>query len=500
VRIYSSNQLKAIDAYTIEHEPVSSVDLMERAAEVLLSAFTGIFDRNNSVVIYAGRGNNGGDALALARLLFLSHYEVVVYLVDGTNRLSDDATINLERLHGLPEIPVHILSAQSLLPVHQAPQVIIDGLLGLGLNRPAEGLYAKLINHINSSPVPVFSIDIPSGMNADGYGMGAVISANVTVSFQFPKYAFLLPENERCLGNWMVLPIGLHTDFASSLPVDYEIIDPKLVKSTYRYRSRFAHKGTFGHTLIVAGSYGKIGAAVLATKAALRSGAGLVTAHVPQKGMDTIHSAIPEAMVQPDRSEIMVSKVDHPERFSAIGFGPGVGTKPNTILCLADLFDNYKGPLVIDADGLNILAERPDLLNRLPHGTVLTPHPKEFDRMFGSTRTHLERIELQRTMAKQYGVIIVLKGGYTSIADEKGYCYFNILGNAGMATGGMGDALTGIIAGLLGQGYAPVHAAITAVYLHAYAGDICAKSNGQEFLVASDVINALGQAFISISQ
>jgi ADP-dependent NAD(P)H-hydrate dehydratase / NAD(P)H-hydrate epimerase len=498
MQIFSADRIHEWDQFTIRHEPISSINLMERAARACYDWLMANGYRNRSFTIYCGKGNNGGDGLAIARMLSDSGHTVTVYIPEFGHKGTDDFQINLAALHGKPASIRFIPSGENIYAVPEK-DVIIDAIFGSGLNRSPEGLNAQIIQHINRSGCEVISIDIPSGVAADQSSVNHdFVKASHTLTFQQFKLAFLMPENEAACGKIVVLPIGLHPSFAEQTDSGIQLTDHALMKRYYKPRRDFAHKGSFGHALIVAGSYGKMGAALLATTACLRSGVGLCTIHVPQCGYSIMQAGAPEAMTVTDHSDKLISAVDiEPGKFAAIGVGPGLGKAPETAAAFAQILDNFDGGLVIDADALNLLAENPEIQKRLPADTILTPHPKEFERLFGKAANDFDRMNLARLKAKELGVVIVLKGHHTLIATPS-LTFFNNTGNAGMATGGTGDTLTGIITGLRAQQYTAEAAAVLGVYLHGLAGDLAAKEMGKEALIASDLINYLGKAFLTL--
>lgn len=500
MKILKSTQIREVDAYTIKNEPILSIDLMERAAMSITTWILENIPKDKTILLFAGPGNNGGDALAIARQLNEEKYTVQVYLLNISDKLSADCNVNLKRLKE-KNIGITYINNESDFPEITKNDVILDGLFGSGLTRKIDGLAKKLIQHINYSGASIIAIDIPSGLfgedNSDN-DSEAIIKAQTTLTFQLPKLSFLFPENENYVGEWHVLPIGLNMDFINSLNSHFHTTDKKFIQEIIKIRSKFAHKGHFGHVLLVAGSYGKMGAALLAAKACLKTGTGLLTVHIPKIGYQIMQTSLPEAMVSIDWSELIFSDVCDTEKYTHIGVGPGIGTKANTIKGLRSLFEKTNNPMVIDADALNIVSENRDLLEIIPKNSILTPHPGEFERLAGTSINSYERLQKQIDLAVNNQIIIVLKGAYTSIVLPDGTCYFNTTGNPGMATAGSGDVLTGIILSLLGQGYSPQDAAIFGVYLHGLAGDIGEKEHGQEALIASDITKNLGKAFKQI--
>ena len=497
MKLFKSTQIHEIDAYTIANEPIKSVELMERAASKLYKVFRSKFNHASDVVFFIGPGNNGGDGLALARMLYNSDFNAEVFIVCKPDKLSADAKINFDRLQSIGLQPV-LLSEKDTLPILER-KIVVDALLGSGLSRPLEGLYSKIVHHINSSKGIVFSIDIPSGLFGEsnkGNDRSAIVIADITVSFQFPRLSFLLAENEHFLGQVVIEDIGLHSEGIKKTVSPFSLLTREFVSKQLIPRKRFSHKGTYGHALLISGSYGKMGAAVLASRACLKSGVGLLTTQIPRLGYEIMQTAIPESMVNIDRSEILVSEFPDLTPFSAIGLGPGIGTKHNTALMTTALIEQSDKPMVIDADGINILAQQKGLLQKLKPGTILTPHPGEFQRLFGAFDCQFERLEHQMKMSVEHQLVIVLKGAFSTITTPDGMCYFNPTGNPGMASAGSGDVLTGIILSLLSQGYSPVNAAIVSVWVHGRAADIYAVDNGMEALTATDIIDNLGKAFL----
>ena len=500
IKIFSPEQVRRADEYTIQNEPVSSIDLMERAANACADWMNNFTDMSNkSVFVFCGPGNNGGDGLAIARLLHEKLVPIVVYIPDLPTKYSEDFSINLKRAENQG---IEIKSYQSFrTAILTENHFIVDSLFGSGLSKPLEGEYREIVEMINKSNGIKISIDIPSGLYAGkpaNTAKDAIIKADYTLSFQFPKLAFLFPENEYFTGDCHVLPIGLHPDFIKSEACKNHLVEYEDAKGLLKPRARFSHKGTFGHALLIGGSKGKIGASVLMSKSCLHSGAGLVTAHVPGCGYQIIQTAVPEAMVSVDADDIECTQIPKLDPYSAIGVGPGLGTGKNTASLLKQIIQEANVPLVIDADALNILSDNPTWLAFLPKGTVLTPHPGEFARLAGKTSDSFDRLEILRSLCIKFSLNIVLKGAYTVICSPLGNCYFNPTGNPGMATGGSGDVLTGLLTGLLAQGYNPTEACVLGVYLHGLAGDIASEQTGFEALAAGDISSNIGKAFMEL--
>ncbi|MFT3823219.1 MAG: NAD(P)H-hydrate dehydratase [Chitinophagaceae bacterium] len=499
MQILVAEQVRAWDEYTIQQEPVSSVDLMERAATAFYDWLLLHGYRERSFSIFCGKGNNGGDGLVIARLLAASGHTVTVYILEFGHKGTTDFQVNLARLHDTDVTIRFISNTDNLYPL-SPNEVVIDALLGTGLNRPTEGLTADVIQHINQSGCEVLSVDIPSGMFTDNSSQNnTVINATHTISFQCYKLAFLLPENAGYTGRLHILPIGLHPGFIDTLKTPYELAEPVLIKSILRPRQQFAHKGTYGHAALIAGSKGMVGAAILAAQACLRSGVGKLTCHIPAVGYTAMQVAVPEAMCSTDAANTdYLETLPDVSGYNAIGVGPGVGQYETIASLLEQVFVQGR-QLVIDADALNVLAAHQYLLSKLPANTILTPHIREFERLFGKATDDFARLKLAQEKAAALNIIIVLKGHYSAIITPGGKIWFNSTGNPGMATGGSGDVLTGIITGLLAQGYVAEQAAIAGVFLHGLAGDLAATTLSQQAMIASDITAYLGNAFLRLS-
>ncbi|HUX57879.1 MAG TPA: NAD(P)H-hydrate dehydratase [Bacteroidales bacterium] len=501
MKIFRCDQIKKIDEYTIKHEPIASIDLMERAAGQLFKWITNRFGRTERIIIFAGPGNNGGDGIALARMLVADRYDTEIHYVRFADKTSVDWEINRKRLESETNLKLNYLISADHFPVISSGDIIIDAILGSGLTRPVEGLPREIIEQINNVDATIISIDVPSGLFGEDNSKNiydSVVKADFTLSFQFPKLSFLFAENGCFVGDWVVLPIGLNANAIISTNSPYSFIGKVDVAPLLMIRNKFDHKGNFGHGLLIAGSSGKMGAAVLCAGAALRTGIGLITCHIPSCGDSILQSAQPEAMVKMDISDKYISDAGGTGSFSAIGLGPGIGTMTETQKAVQGLLSECKKPMVIDADALNILSLNPEWLSLLPAGTILTPHPKEFERLAGKADNGFLRLEMQINFSKRYNCIVVLKGAHTSVTTPEGKVMFNSTGNPGMATAGSGDVLTGIILSLLAQGYRPENAALLGVYLHGLAGDIASRGLCYESIIASDIIKSIGKAFNSI--
>ncbi len=503
MKILSVDQIRQADNYTIENEPIQSIDLMERAAKQLEQWIISRYNTNQRIKIFAGPGNNGGDGLALARLLSDQEYFVEVFMPSISDSLSTDCQINLDRLKQQAKVQVQTIDEHDYMPELLASDLIVDALFGSGLNRVLEGFIVQVIQNINASGATIISVDIPSGLfsedNLSNLPEG-IINADFTLSFEFPKLSFFFQENFVYVGEWYVLPIGLITDFIDETDIKYNYCSGTELTRKMIKRKKFDHKGRFGHAFLISGSYGKIGAAVLAARACLRSGVGLLTVHVPRFGYEIIQTTIPEAMTSIDKYDKVISKIPSMENYTAVGVGPGIGKSRQAVLAIRDLLEKASMPLVIDADAINIIAENRDLIQLIPPSSILTPHPKEFERLVGKSSGNFDRLQSQIQFSKENNVVIVLKGAYTSVSSSEGKIVFNTTGNPGMAKGGCGDVLTGIILAFFAQQYTSFDAAVLGVFLHGLAADLAIDEINEEALLATDVINYLGKAFNSLKK
>ncbi|HBG69469.1 MAG: hypothetical protein A2W93_01350 [Bacteroidetes bacterium GWF2_43_63] len=501
IKILDIEQIREADQYTIKNEPVTSDALMERAAGLCFEWIRGALpDTKQTFTVFAGPGNNGGDGLVIARMLHDSGYSVDVFLVPFSDKLSPDCKRNLDRFK--KKRKVNIIEKADEFPSLSEDCIIIDALLGSGISRAPEGLVQSVIEKIDAAKNTVIAIDLPSGLLADDSSLShskKIIKADITLTIGAPKLALLMPENGIYCGEWHLVPIGLHEDFLNNSKAKHFYLCPEDFEGTIPARKTFSHKGTYGHALIMAGSKGKTGAAVLAVRACLRSGCGLTTIHCPSDSLNILQIAAPEAMSSIDKNPECLSEIPDLSPFSSIAFGPGCGQEKATAAALKMLIQESKVPLVVDADGLNILAANKTWLAFLPENTILTPHPGEFGRLFGESKNDFERLQKAIDMAVKFKSVIVLKGAFTAIISSKGQAFFNCTGNPGMAKGGSGDVLTGLIGGLLARGIPALQAALTGVYLHGLAGDFAAKDLTQEAMHAGDLIEYLHQAWAQIA-
>lgn len=499
MKLFNADQIYAADKFTIKNQQITSNELMERAATQI---FNWIHLRMQGaqvkIHLFCGIGNNGGDGVALARHLREHGYNIEVNIVNYSDKRSKDFLVNLDRLKDRKIWP-HFLESGCEFPEIGKDDIIVDAIFGIGLNRTPDTWVENLMQHLNDSKAFILSVDIPSGvfMQRAVENEKAVVKANHVLSFQVPKLVFFLPETGVYSNQWEVLDIGLDLDFMVKTDVEFEIIGKNEILPMYLPREKFSHKGTYGHSLIIGGSYGKIGAVTLASKASLIVGCGLITSFVPECGYVPLQTSFPEAMVITDVGEKIITKIDYEIDPDAIGIGIGLGTKQETKTAFDNFLDTVKVPLVIDADGLNILSKNKKLLEKIPEKSILTPHPKELERLIGKWKDDFDKIKKVKAFSKKYNVIVVIKGAHSiTIYENKGYV--NSSGNPGMATAGSGDVLTGIITGMMAQGYEPLKAAMFGVYIHGRAGDLAIENTGYQALTASKILDSIGMAFIDL--
>lgn len=502
MKIFSSTQIHELDKYTIDHEPIKSIDLMERAASRIVAEIRHLCTAYNTIVVFAGPGNNGGDALAVARILASEGLKVKAWLFNTTGRLSADCKTNRDRLTGMKELDSFTMVIDEFdPPTLDASTLVIDGLFGVGLNKPLTGGYASLVKYINASPSKVVSIDMPSGLMSESneYNVRSnIIRADVTVTIQQPKLSFLFAENQQFIGELKVVDINISKEGMAQVDAHVTILEEDDVRCRMRQRDDFAHKGTMGHALIIAGSRGMAGAAMLATKACLRSGVGKVTVHTPAANIIPLQIGVPEAILDIDPDNCFFTEAVSTDRFQAMGIGPGLGNNENSAITMIGQLRRAQCPIVIDADAINILATHKAWMQQLPAGCILTPHIGEFERLEGASSDSYDRLSKAIILADRQQAYIVLKGHYTAIVTPGGRIMFCPTGNSGMATAGSGDVLTGVITALLARGYAQADACLVGTYLHGLAGDIAAEKFGKESLMASDIIDALPEAFMRV--
>jgi len=498
MKILSAQQLYEADQITIKKGNITSLNLMEHAAT---SCFQWIHNRlqgdSVTIQVFCGTGNNGGDGLVIARHLKQHGYHVNTYIINCSNKRSDEFLANYDRLKEIGVWP-EMITCSSEFPVISENEMVIDAIFGLGLSRSPEDVLKETIQFINASNAYVLSIDFPSGLFADKpiTDTESVIKAYHILTFQTPKLAFLLPDNQEYVTSWEVIDIGLNAEYLTTVEADFYLTNKNDILPIYKYRERFSHKGDYGHSLIVGGSFGKIGAVTLASRAALSIGSGLVTAYVPKCAYQIVQTSLPEVMVEVDAEnelQYFNSKINP----TVIGIGIGMGTNTKTVEGFKKFLQENKIPLVVDADAINLLSKNKSLLKLLPENSVLTPHPKEFERLVGQWKNDFEKLDKLIKLSKKYKLIIVLKGAYTAVAHQD-KIYFNTSGNPALATAGSGDVLTGIITGLIAQQYTTFEAAILGVYLHGRTADLAMKTKVYETFTASDSIDFLSNAFIDL--
>ncbi|WP_445955522.1 NAD(P)H-hydrate dehydratase [Yeosuana sp.] len=500
MKIFSKEQIYEGDKLTIERQKISSTDLMERAGTQIFNwIHVRIQGAQVPIHVFCGIGNNGGDGLVLARQLILNGYHVKTYIVNYSHKRSKDFLINYDRIKNVTNHWPILLSDADDFPEIELNDIIVDAVFGIGLNKPVAVWVKALFQHFRTSKAFTISIDIPSGLptNKGVKDENSVVWASYVLSFASAKLVFFLPGTAKYTANWEVLDIGLDPEFLSTTKTDFNLIGKYEALPMYIPRDKFSHKGQFGHSLIVGGSYGKIGAVILASKSALSAGAGLVTAYVPKCGYHALQSSFPEAMVITDINDNFISEIKFEIKPTVIAFGVGVGTGIKTIKAFEDFLKTNKTPLVIDADGINILAKNNHLLKLLPINTILTPHPKELERLIGKWTDDFDKLEKARIFSNKNKLVLVIKSANTITVSEDTF-YINATGNPGLATAGSGDVLTGIVTGLISQGYDVLSATIFGVYLHGKSADIAVEDYGYQSLIASHIIEYLGAAYLDL--
>ena len=500
MKIFTADQIKEADRQTIRKQGISSNELMERAGTLVFNEIHSRLEGSGGPVkIFCGIGNNGGDGLVIGRHLIEQGYDVTIYIVNNSDKRSDDFLKNYDRIKNLTKNRPVLLKSEEDFPELSQEDFIIDAIFGIGLNRPLVDWVAKLVRYINKSGAFVLAVDMPSGLvaNAPSKEKDSIIRANYTITFQSPKLVFYLPETAHFAGDIQVIDIGLDREFLIQTSTVAHLIEKQEAVRLYRPREKFSHKGTFGHTLVVGGSYGKMGSISLTATSALKTGAGMVTAFVPQCGYQILQILLPEAMVLTDKSEKHLSEIRFDLKPSVVSFGVGVGQENQTLEAFRALLEETEKPMVIDADGLNLLSSNQDLLKKLPKDSVLTPHPKELERLIGSWDDDFEKLEKAHQFVEEYEVVLVIKGAYSITVTPKDL-YINSTGNPGMATAGSGDVLTGVITGLISQGYESLYAAVFGVYVHGKAGDIAVNKVSEQGLIAGDIAKYIGAAFLDL--
>jgi hydroxyethylthiazole kinase-like uncharacterized protein yjeF len=499
MKIFTVENIRSADQYTIQNEPIASVQLMERASSLCVEWIFSNCKHHTKFAIFCGNGNNGGDGFAIARMLYLKGFDIDVFIHKEKLKFSDDALINYNRskdISGISLIDLHDVSTYNF----DEKTVIIDALFGTGLSRSPEGIFKTVIEVLNSKNNPKISIDIPSGLFADQMNdeNSTIFKADHTLTFQFWKKSFLHPETGIFAGKVIVLDINLAKEFIENTATDNFVIDDEVIRNVFKVRQDFTHKGTYGRSIIVGGSYGKIGAVVLATRSALKTGSGLTFVLAPDCGYEILQTSVPEAMFI-DGGEKKTHQIQELEN-AVYGIGPGLGTEKETEKALLEFLENHQSPLILDADALNIISKDKSYVKLIPKRSIITPHPKEFERLFGKTDNSFERLDLAKTKAKELGIYIVLKDHHTQVVTPEGKVFYNITGNSGLAKGGSGDILTGIITSLLAQKYSEEEAAILGVWLHGKAADLAAEKYSKEAMQPTDVIDEISNVFLHLNK
>lgn len=502
MKIFGSQALKELDNATCEAQQIDSLQLMERAASAVSCELISRFLPSKRFVVVAGPGNNGGDALAVARMLIEQGYRrVEVFLFNIFGKLSHDCDQERKKLITIDGVDFTEVVKEFNPPYLGEDDVVVDGLFGSGLNEPLQGGFAALARYINESGAHVVAIDIPSGLSCewnDAANRRNMVHAHLTLTFQTPKLAFFFEENADVVGEWKIIDIDLDPQKMKELPTDFRMVEACTIKPLLRPRAKFSAKRDYGSAMLMCGSLGMMGAAVLCAKATLRGGAGLVTVHSASSGTVIVQTSVSEAMFEPDKNQRWITDMTLHHDHKVVAVGPGIGTHPDTQRAVEQLLKTCKIPLVLDADALNCVAANPQLLPMLPGSTVITPHVGEFDRLFGEHNSSEERLRKAIEMARFYNIIIVLKGRYTAVVRPTGRVYFNTTGNPGMATAGSGDVLTGVISAFIAQGYRPELAATIGVFIHGMAGDMATEDMGEFGVTASDIANRIGLAIRSV--
>lgn len=502
MKIFTTQEIREIDQYTIDNDGVSSVELIERVAEGIACEITSRWTPRKPTAIFAGPGNNGADALAVARLLAEQGFRPEVFLFNiGGNKLSLDCAKMRNLLRETPGVDLIEVVSNFSLPDLTSSHLVIDGLFGSGLHRPLSGGFVSLVQYINESMATVVAIDIPSGLygewNPEAINRN-IIHANLTLAVQAPKLSFFISDYADIIGEWKVLDIELSPEKIRSISPQYHLVEKADVRRMLRRRPDICSKADFGSTIIYAGSYGMMGAAVLATRGSLRSGVGKTTIYSPRCGFNILQSTVPEALFSEDRDDLVISEIAPSHRFNSIAIGPGIGTRDATVKALEDFLAGTTAPVILDADALNCIAARPAMLSTIPILSILTPHAGEFDRLFGTQVSAEARLRKAIEVARYYNIFIILKGHYTALVRPDGKVYFNSSGCAAMATPGCGDVLTGILASMSAQGYSPEYAAIISVFVHGVAGELAAERHGQYGVTAGDIADNVGRAINEI--
>ena len=517
MRVLTAEQMREADRRTIEEVGIPSVALMENAGHQIVSAMHATIDdlESRRVALLCGRGSNGGDGFVAARLLWQQGVAVRVFVFGRGDDVAGDAGTNLAVAQSLGLTIVEVLDRDgwdaARATIADDCDLLVDAIFGTGLNKPLDDLFAAVVGDVNGLDLPIVAVDLPSGLSADRADpIGEAVEADVTVTLAAPKVALLLPPAESWAGDLVIADVGIPASVIDDVAGDrLELLTPEEVGLLIPPRPTDAHKGDFGHVLVVAGSVGKTGAAQLAGLGALRSGAGLVTVATPRGCVSAVSSGAPEYMTLPlaesDDGTLADDALETILEFGcdAIAVGPGLGTSSDVRSVVHGLVERTTVPLVLDADALNVCADDPTrLVGRDGIPIVITPHPGEMARLCGTTSAQVQsdRLQTARRFAADHRLFVILKGSGTVIADPDGAMWVNLTGNAGMSTGGVGDVLTGVTAAWLAQLGRPGDACQVAVFLHGLAGDLACDQHGEVALIASDLVNCLGRAVREVAE
>jgi NAD(P)H-hydrate epimerase len=493
--------VREIDRVTIEEYGIPGIILMENAGRAVARVVLQEFPQAKRVAIFAGGGNNGGDGFVVARHLMGEGLDVTTYLATDPRKYKGDALTNLEALR---RIGGKLVELKGDFSVYEKADAIIDALFGTGLDREVEGFYREVIEFINSQPVPRVAVDLPSGLNADtGFPLGVSVRASVTVTFVLPKLGLAIYPGIDYAGRVYVVDITTPKFLEDGIP--FELITYDTVRGILKPRHPNTHKGSFGHLLVVSGSPGKTGAATLVGLGALRVGTGLVTVGIPRSLNPIMEEKLTEAMTEPlpetgsgclGRESVEAVLNIMSSRKTALAIGPGISTTEDTAEFLYEILRRATIPIVVDADGITLIARNLGVLREVKVPLILTPHPGEMSRLVGKTSEEIQRdrIGVARDFSSMYNVYTVLKGARTVVSTPEGGVFINPTGNPGMASGGMGDVLSGVIGGFLAQGYSPQDACVLGVFSHGLAGDLAAKKRGEAGIVAGDVAHLMPKA------
>lgn len=505
--IVTARQMQQIDRLAVENWGISGLVLMENAGRSVvdfLAAELSDFRRQRFLVV-CGKGNNGGDGLVITRHLLNRNLQVECVLLSRVAELRGDPRINAQILLNAGFPLIEITTIEQLSRLLSGEKVIIDAIFGTGLSSPPAGIYAQAIELINQSGAPVVSVDVPSGVNADtGEILEPAIRARITITMALPKLGLLLYPGRTCAGKLLIADIGIPRKLLHQAG-DTFLVDADSVRKLLPFRPPDGHKGTFGTCLLICGSRGFTGAVCLTAMAAVRAGAGLVRLAYPESLSPIIESAVLEPVKHPlpETGEKTLSLqaleplLELAAGADAVAIGPGITTHSETRQLLLELLPKIEKPLVLDADGLNNLAGDVTILNRIKPPVILTPHPGEMSRLTGIPIQEINRrrVEIAREFTSQHKVFLVLKGAPTVVAAPEGRIFINPTGNSGLGSGGTGDVLTGLLAGLLAQGASPLNAALSAVFIHGLAADIGASRFTEYPLAAGDLLSLIPEAF-----